>query len=275
MRKHLQQCFAIYSKPLDKNGQLRGARKGERRKGVGRPKRGERASERHRKRGDFAAREPIHVIVRATRDVQPLRRTALYKAIRRATEVVARRNDMRIVELSIQNTHIHLMCEARDRTSLAKGMQSFGVSAARNINTALLREAIARGERDATARRGPVIADRYHACVLKTPRQVRNCLAYILNNWRHHRVDRNHAWPCDPYSSGPVFTGWRELGGKALALPSLYRPLVVTPASTWLLRVGWKLRNGNVSLYEVPGDNDGLEPRSRPLKGTVVGAGRS
>lgn len=256
LRKHLQQCFAIYSKPLDKNGQLRGARKGERRKGVGRPKRGPRASERHRKRVDFSAREPIHVIVRASREVQPLRRKVLYSAIRRATQVVARRTDMRIVELSIQDTHIHLMAEAQNRIALAKGMQSFGISAARNINAALLREAIARGDRGATARHGSVIADRYHACVLKTPRQVRNCLAYILNNWRHHQADRNHPWPYDPYSSGPMFASWREAEGRLFGVPAAYRPLVVRPATTWLLRIGWKNRNGTISLFEMPGASD-------------------
>ncbi|MEO6776855.1 MAG: hypothetical protein ABI467_28215, partial [Kofleriaceae bacterium] len=51
LQRHRQQSFRAYSKPLDKNGQLRGARKGERRKHVGRPKQGPRASERLAKKG--------------------------------------------------------------------------------------------------------------------------------------------------------------------------------------------------------------------------------
>lgn len=259
LRKHLQQSFAIYAKPLDKNGQLRGARKGEKRNRVGRPKRGVRASERHKTRPVLKAAEPIHVVVRAHREVQPLRRRALYRAVRRATEVVARRADMSIVELSIQDTHIHLLVEAANRDALAKGMQSFGVSAARNINAALLRAALARGQRDAVARRGSVIADRYHACVLKTPTQVRNCLAYVLNNWRHHKVATRRKWAIDPYSSGLTFRGWLELAGKRPLLPAGFLPLVMTPPRTWLLRIGWKQPRGSteqpmlISYLAVPG----------------------
>lgn len=260
LKKHLQQCFAIYSKPLDKNGQLRGARKGERRKLVGRPKRGARASERHKTRPAIKATEPIHVVVRANPSVQPLRRRVLYRAIRRATEVVARRNDMNIVELSIQDTHIHLLVEATNRVALAKGMQSFGVSAARNINIALMRDAIARGERDVVARRGSVIADRYHACVLKTPTQVRNCLAYVLNNWRHHQVSASRRWAIDPYSTGLTFRGWRELDGALPAQPAGFQPLITTPARTWLLRIGWKQPRPArpavlISCWSIPGSS--------------------
>jgi hypothetical protein len=31
-----------------------------------------------------------------------------------------------------------------------------------------------------------VFSDRYFPRALKTPMQVRNCLAYVLNNWKHH-----------------------------------------------------------------------------------------
>lgn len=126
-------------------------------------------------------------------------------------------------------------------------MQAFGVSAARAINAVL-------SEQRAVARHGSVIADRYHARVLKTPREVRNCIAYVLNNWRHHQLDRKIGWQVDPYSSGHAFGGWKELPGKRLVVPAEYMPLVVSAPRTWLLRVGWKQR-GLISLYEVPGGN--------------------
>ncbi len=255
LKKHQQQSFRVYAKPLDKNNQLRGAVKGEKRRGVGRPKRGDRASERHQKRASFAGRNPIHVVVRAHEDVQPLRRKVVYQAIRRATKVVARSTDMRIVYYSIQNTHIHLLVEAADKVALAKGMQSFGVSAARHINTALFEAALERGLVVAR-RQGPVIADRYHARILKTPREVRNCISYVMNNWRHHGADRDAKWPTDWYSSGPIFRGWSELGGgNVLNLPARYEPLFVREPTTWLLSIGWQ-SSGTISWTEVPG-NDG------------------
>ena len=33
---------------------------------------------------------------------------------------------------------------------------------------------------------GKVFPDRYHAQIIRTPRQARHALAYVLNNWRKH-----------------------------------------------------------------------------------------
>lgn len=63
-------------------------------------------------------------------------------------------------------------------------------------------------------------ADRYHDVPLTTPRQVRNCLAYVLNNWRRHGEDRDRAWNVDPFSTGIWFPGWKERADS----PLLYKP---------------------------------------------------
>ncbi len=78
---------------------------------------------------------------------------------------------------SIQGTHVHLIVEAQSRTALAKGMQGFGISAAKQLDRAVSGR---RGGR----RRGSVFTDRYHARTLKTPREVRNCLGITLSSWR-------------------------------------------------------------------------------------------
>ena len=61
----------------------------------------------------------------------------MYKAIREATITVAMRERIRIVHISLQRNHVHLLIEADDRAALARGMQGFVISAARHINTAL------------------------------------------------------------------------------------------------------------------------------------------
>ena len=65
----------------------------------------------------------------------------MYAAIRDASIVVTDARGFRIVHLSIQRTHLHLIVEARNRTALSKGMQGFLISAARGINAALSRRA--------------------------------------------------------------------------------------------------------------------------------------
>ncbi|HEX4450917.1 MAG TPA: hypothetical protein VH143_08620 [Kofleriaceae bacterium] len=117
------------------------------------------------------------------------------------------------------------------------------ISAARRIN----RAASAGGGR---------VFDRYHARALSTPREVRNCLAYVLNNWRHHGEDRSRStarWLVDKYATAVAFDGWKELGrGRCVARPPSYSTLVVWQPRTWLLSVGWR-RHGLVRIGEVPG----------------------
>ena len=62
-------------------------------------------------------------------------------------------------------------------------------------------------------RRGSVFPDRYHQEIIDSPRQARNALAYVLNNWRKHREDQARfagAWLVDPFSTGVLFAGWKE-----------------------------------------------------------------
>ncbi|MEO7731610.1 MAG: transposase [Kofleriaceae bacterium] len=185
-------------------------------------------------------------------EVGDLRRREIYKAVRAATITAAgtaeRRGRFRIVQLSIQHNHIHLLVEAESSEMLARGVQGFKISAARNINTAL--------RVGARRRRGAVFADRYHLVVIRSPRQARHVLAYVLSNWRKHGEDRSgraRAWLVDPFSSAVSFSGWKELEGQApWTIRPGYQPLVVSAPESWLLRVGWR-RHGAISVREVPG----------------------
>ena len=107
---------------------------GGKRKGSGRPAKGLRPSEKHKTRPRLLPSEPVHVTLRVARDVAQLRTRKMYKAIRSATIALANNDTFRIVHLSIQHGHVHLICEAQSRMKLARGVQGFAVSAARHIN---------------------------------------------------------------------------------------------------------------------------------------------
>jgi REP element-mobilizing transposase RayT len=158
------------------------------------------------------------------------------------------RANFRIVHLSIQGNHIHLLCEADDRIALANGVRGFCVSAARRLNVAISKE---RGEQ----RRGRVFTDRYHATTITHPRQARNALAYVLNNWRKHRDDRGamRMAQVDPYSTAVWFPAWAERDGVPFVWPKGYEPLPCRAPTTWLLKEGWKRGRAVVSVREVPG----------------------
>jgi REP element-mobilizing transposase RayT len=178
-------------------------------------------------------------------DVGTLRRRDAYHAIRLALRTVLRRNDFRVVHISLQEGHVHLVVEAHDERALARGMRAFEIAAARRLNSAI---SAARHR----TRRGRVFADRYHARILNTPRDVRHVINYVVNNWRHHGEDHSidtMDWHVDYFSSGPTFDGWAE---PTPPLPARYEPLPTSPPATWLLRTGWA-KHGPISLYAVPG----------------------
>ena len=139
----------------------------------------------------------MHVTLRVASAVGMLRRRRVYHAVRRALAATAK-DTFRVVHVSIQRNHVHLIVEANDREALIRGMQGFQISAAKRLNAAIS---------DGPPRRGPVFLDRYHARVLTSPRQVRNAIAYVLNNFRHHDGGRT---TLDPYASGLCFDGWNR-----------------------------------------------------------------
>jgi hypothetical protein len=143
------------------------------------------------------------------------------------------------VQYSVQNDHLHAIVEATSQRDLASGMKSIAARFARAVNRVF-------------RRRGAVLADRYHLHVLRTPREARNALAYVLLNTRRHLAKLGRALPraacIDAASSGPWFSGWNRRFQPASSL----HPPPVAPPHTWLLRAGWR-RHGLLDPAEVPG----------------------
>ena len=207
-----------------------------RRKKPGRKKKDGNHDSPHRPRVRFEKRTPVHVILRVRPEVGRLRKAKVYAAIAHALRV-AKEKWVRVVHASIQSNHLHFVVEAENHRDLAKGMQSLGISAAKAINRAM-------------GRTGKVFAYRYFARVLTSPTQVRNAVVYVLNNWRHHREDRNSGHMLDPFSTAVLFHGWVE---GAFAVPDGYEALPVHAPRTWLLSVGWQRAKKPISIREVPG----------------------
>ncbi len=137
----------------------------------------------------------------------------------------------RVVHFSVQDNHLHLIVEAHDSAALRAGAQGLAVRLARAINRAL-------------GRRGRVFDDRFHARALRTPREVRFALAYVLHNFKKHQVLA--ATRLDPCSSAAWFDGFRELAGVVVDGEA-----PVHGPRTWLVRVGWR-GHGLVSIHERP-----------------------
>jgi hypothetical protein len=118
------------------------------------------------------------------------------------------------------------------RGRLSRGMQGLKIRLAKALNRVWRRA-------------GSVFSDRYHAHALKTPREVRNALLYVLNNFRKHHPRRRHP---------------KRLAGSAVDRGRVRRVegsghgTDVLPARrprSWLLRVGWR-RGGLLDPDRVP-----------------------
>src|SRR5881394_2219491 len=130
----------------------------------GRKPTGRRRDPRHRTRPPVDPRQPVHVVLRTTDAVGYLRRRRAYRAIRGALARMLPRTDYRVIHVSIQSNHVHLLVEADDKRALARGMQGFAISAAKRLNRELQRK------------RGEVFPFRYHATAIENPTQARNAI---------------------------------------------------------------------------------------------------
>ena len=209
------------------------------RPGAGRPKKPGAIS--HATRPGFRARFPQHVTLRLGTSSPAIARDWLMaKAIRPAVAASAKAW-FRVVEFNVLSNHIHLIVEADDADTLSRGVQGLAIRIARRVNSAL-------------KRRGKLFGQRFHARTMKTPREVRNTLRYVLLNRKHHaKTQRFYAGWLDPYSSAIWFRGWaapiRMNAGWNRQLAANAAP--THEPRTWLLRVGWR-RAGPLSYDDRP-----------------------
>lgn len=186
---------------------------GGKRKGAGRKPAGAKAGGSHRPRPALRRRLPVHVTLRMADHVWNLRSRRGFRVVRAALEVGADRFGVRVVQLSVQGNHLHLLVEAADRVALGRAMKGLAVRLAKGLNHMM-------------GTQGRVLAERYHAHVLATPTEVRRAMRYIRDNAKQHAAARGERYApgyVDPYSS--------EAPAAGLALPA---------ATTWLVREGWR-----------------------------------
>jgi REP element-mobilizing transposase RayT len=200
----------------------------------------------HETRPVLNFRHPVHITMRVCDHIE-LRQRCMYKAIRSVLVWFLDDPDLRVIHISIQNTHIHMIVESPDEKALSRGMQCFATNTARAINTAC-------------GWRGKVFKFRYAAQQIRTRSYARNAISYVLNNWRKHGADfanghESHAI-LDEYSSAISFVGWVGRGRKPWSVPGGYEPLPVSQPRTSLLKSDWQW-HGLIDPWEIPGPSIG------------------
>jgi len=213
-------------------------RHGGAREGAGRPRKAGRRRVVHRKREGFSSARPLHVTIRVVDEVGVLRKRKRYQVLHEVFCQTARKG-FRICHYSVQDDHIHLIVEASNRAAMSSGMRSVNVRIGKGMNRKLGRDS------------GTVIADRYHEEHLGSPRQVRNTLAYVLNNLRKHvmtEMGTTCEWDwVDPCSSAQYFDGWKNKDPVPITSES-----PVDAPRTFLLKRLWR-RHRLIDVNAIPG----------------------
>ena len=136
-----------------------------------------------------------------------------------------------MVHFSVQRDHLHLLVEADDRRALGRGMQGLAIRVAKAVNHRL-------------GRHGKVFGDRYYARALRTPRETRLALRYVLSNLRKHghgarsvagRLHRRLLLGIVVRRLEPSARALLRRRGKVQ-----HGDLPVMPPRTWLLSAGWR-----------------------------------
>ena len=132
------------------------------------------------------------------------------KALHRERELAR----IRVVAFSVQGNHLHMIVECDSTLDLSRRMKGFGARFAKGMNRLMGRT------------RGKVLAERYHAVVLRSPTQVKSALLYVIHN--HARHAAKEGWTRPPALD--------RFSGTSVAPVARGSPDLVSAPRAWALR---------------------------------------
>jgi putative transposase len=172
---------------------------GGKRRNAGRKPKGNKAGVAHVTRPRLGKNQPVHVTLRVRRDVPNLRGARVFRVLKSSFAASCVRTGFRLTHFAVLGNHAHLIVEADEARCLSRGMQGLCTRMAMRLNRQ-------------SSRRGAVFADRFHAHVLRTPREVKNAVHYVQHNYRRHFgaaagwVDPRSSWGTPGAVCSPL--GW-------------------------------------------------------------------
>lgn len=131
----------------------------------------------HRIREKVSIHTPMHINFKYKAWI---RNKQCLKLLKRAI-MNARSHGLRVVQFSLQSNHVHLIVESENNEVLTKGMRSLTVTMAKGI------------------KKGRVQLERYHLHVLRSVRETKNAVRYVIFNQQKH--EKGICSKVDEYSS--------------------------------------------------------------------------
>lgn len=131
----------------------------------------------HRKRESVTNRTPLHINFKFRTYIK---NKDCLRILKRAI-LNSRKKGLRIIHFSLQSNHIHLIVESENNANLTQGMRSLTVTFAKGL------------------KKGRTQLERYHLHVMKTIRETKNAIQYVLFNKQKH--EKGTSSKIDGYSS--------------------------------------------------------------------------
>ncbi|MEI8348179.1 MAG: transposase [Pseudomonadota bacterium] len=200
-------------------------------KAAGRPRisRSDKTPVPHRLREEIPKKKPVHVVWHLNPHVPPCRRKNILLIFKKAV-LKGRLMGLKVIHFSLMNNHLHLLIETENKKALAKALQSFAISFTKRLKNFN------------GLKKTPIFKERYFCHILKSLREVKHAIHYILMNGKKAGLSR---YDIDPYSSA---INLRSLCPKLFPeldfnLPRVYFSKItdfwqgaLSPPSFWILR---------------------------------------
>src|SRR5262245_14278028 len=148
----------------------------------------------HRRRPKVV-NDALHVTVHLIEGLPDMREDRAHARIVESIRKSQERFGCRVTDYSVLSNHIHLIVEAESESKLAQAMKGLLVRIVRALNPLW-------------KHKGSIFRERYHARVIRTMREIRRAIRYVVLNARKHGIRIPKDTP-DPCSSGPWFQFWR------------------------------------------------------------------
>ncbi len=158
--------------------------------------------------------------------------------------VNSQKYDLKILHFSVQSNHIHLIIEVESSEILTSAMKSFCRTLSGKIRA------------NSKHKVSKIFKHRHHTHTLKTPREVKLALKYVLMNGAKHLEKLPFI---DLFSSSSLFQQWAQLFDQKIAdklqlqsekIKEKYHQYAATleeltyQSATWLGSVGWLYATG-------------------------------
>lgn len=170
----------------------------------------------HRPREKVNHRHALHVNFKVRNSI---RNKTCLKILKRAI-INARKQGLQVLHFALESNHVHLILEAQNNQILTRGMRSLTITFSKGI------------------RKGRIQLERYHLHVLRSLREAKNAIHYVLFN--HQKYKNLKRAQINEFTSLGLVQDLRQLAREArftIVFKKLQEVMTLDSPRSWVAKV--------------------------------------